>query len=71
MHLELSDDEVVALIRELADIVENDRYPLSHRIRTLKAILGKLRPEPVRGKSSYSFRRATAQAGRRTSARRC
>jgi hypothetical protein len=48
MHLELSDDEVVALIRELADIVENDRYPLSPRIRTLRAILAKLRPEPAR-----------------------
>ena len=30
------------------DIVENDRYPFSHRIRTLRAILFKLRPEPAR-----------------------
>jgi hypothetical protein len=48
MNLDLSDDEAVVLTRELADIIENDRYPLSHRIRTLRAILAKLRPEPVR-----------------------
>jgi hypothetical protein len=27
--------------------VENDRYPFSPRIRTLRAILAKLRPEPA------------------------
>jgi hypothetical protein len=48
MHLEISDEETAALIRELHDIVENDRYPFSPRIRTLRAILEKLRPEPVR-----------------------
>jgi hypothetical protein len=48
MNLDLSDDEPTVLTRELADIVENARYPLSHRILTLRAILGKLRPEPVR-----------------------
>jgi hypothetical protein len=29
-------------------IIENDRYPVSPRILTLKAILAKIRPEPVR-----------------------
>ena len=48
MHLDLSDDEAAALAQELHAIVENDRYPLSPRIRTLGAILAKLRPEPVR-----------------------
>jgi hypothetical protein len=48
MNIDLSDEEPAVLTRELADIVENARYPLSHRIRTLKAILGKLRPEPGR-----------------------
>ena len=48
MHLDLSDDEIAALTKELADITRNDRYPFSERIRTLKAILAKLRPEPVR-----------------------
>jgi len=48
MDLELSDAEAEALTQELADIIQNDRYPLSPRIHTLKAVFGKLRPEPVR-----------------------
>jgi hypothetical protein len=48
MHLDLSDEEAAALAQELHEIVENDRYPFSPRIRTLRGILGKLRPEPVR-----------------------
>jgi hypothetical protein len=48
MTLDLSDDEAAALTQELHDIVENDRYPFSHRIRTLRAILSKLRPESAR-----------------------
>jgi hypothetical protein len=47
-HLELSDEEADALAQELHDIVENDRYPYSPRIRTPRAILAKLRPEPAR-----------------------
>ena len=47
-HLDLTDDEAAALAQELNDIVENDRYPFSPRIRTLRAILAKLRPELVR-----------------------
>src|SRR6266478_1431064 len=47
-HLELSDDEAAALIKELADITGNDRYPFSSRIQTLRAILAKLRPEHAR-----------------------
>jgi hypothetical protein len=43
-----SDEQAAALTQELHNIVENDRYPFSPRIRTLRAILGKLRPEPVR-----------------------
>jgi hypothetical protein len=48
MHLELNDDHTAALERELVNIVQNDRYPLSPRIVALKEILGMLRPEPVR-----------------------
>jgi hypothetical protein len=48
MHLDLTDEETAALIRELHNIVESDKFPFSPRIRTLRAILGKLRPEPVR-----------------------
>jgi hypothetical protein len=44
MHLDLSDKEAAALIKELADITGNDRYPFSPRIKTLRAILAKLRP---------------------------
>jgi hypothetical protein len=47
-HLDLSDDEAAALIQEVHNTVRNDRYPFSPRIRTLRAILAKLRPEPVR-----------------------
>jgi hypothetical protein len=48
MNLDLSDEEDKALADELDSIVHNDHYPLSPRIQLLKAILGKLRPEPVR-----------------------
>ena len=48
MPLDLDDDETAALAEELHIIIENDRYPLSPRILTLKAILGKIRPEPAR-----------------------
>ena len=37
----------------LYEIVEHDRYPFSPRIRTLRAILAKLRPEPVRGVQTH------------------
>jgi hypothetical protein len=47
MNVDLSEEESAALIRELADFIGNDRYPFSTRIRSLKAILAKLRPEPV------------------------
>jgi hypothetical protein len=48
MHLDLTDEEAAALIRELHEIIESDRYPFSPRIRTLRAILNKLRPKPAR-----------------------
>jgi len=48
MNLDLSDDEATLLTKELQSIVFEDRYPLSPRIQTLRAILMKLRPEPAR-----------------------
>jgi hypothetical protein len=48
MHLDCRTEEAAALTQERHNIVENDRYPFSQRIRTLRAILAKLRPEPVR-----------------------
>jgi hypothetical protein len=69
MALELTDDETAALTKELHDIVENDRYPFSPRIRTLRGILAKLRPEPVREPlpplRHYEPLRATAARRRR------
>jgi hypothetical protein len=47
-HLDTSEDEAAARIKELHDTFDNNRYPFSDRIRTLKAILAKLRPEPAR-----------------------
>ena len=48
MPLDLTDEETAALERLLSDTITGDRYPLSPRILTLKAILAKIRPEPVR-----------------------
>jgi hypothetical protein len=48
MNLDLTDEEAAALTQELHNIVENGRYPFSPRNRTLRAILARLRPEPVR-----------------------
>jgi hypothetical protein len=48
MNIDLSDQETAAIIRELRDIIQNDRYPLSPRIRILRAILDNLEPPPVR-----------------------
>jgi hypothetical protein len=68
MHLDLSDEETAALAQKLHDIVENDRYPFSPRIRTLRGILAKLRPEPVRKPlpppEVYAPSRATLARGR-------
>jgi hypothetical protein len=68
-HRDLSADEAAALIKELHAIVENDRHPFSERIRTLRGILAKLRPEPPReplqspkGYAAPRTRRAAAPA---------
>jgi hypothetical protein len=45
-NLELSDEEAVALIRELDQLINRAKYPFSDRVRTLSAILARLRPEP-------------------------
>ena len=47
MNLDLTDEEAAALLRELDRIIDGDRYFMSQRIRTLKAIRSKIRPEPV------------------------
>jgi hypothetical protein len=74
MHLDLSDEETAALAQELHDIVENDRYPFSPRIRALGGILAKLRPEPAHDPlpppKVYAPPRATAARRREDSANR-
>jgi hypothetical protein len=66
MHLDLTD---AALIKELADITGNDRYPFSGRVQTLRAILAKLKPEAAHELSpppkAYAPPRATAARRRR------
>ena len=47
-HLDLSDDETDALAKLLSRTIDGDHYPLSPRICPLKAILAKLRPQPIR-----------------------
>jgi len=69
MTLDLSDEETAALARLLTTTIDDDRYPFSRRIRTLKAILAKIRPEPVRQPlpplKRYEPPRATAARRRR------
>jgi hypothetical protein len=48
MNVELTDEETEALLRELDNLIDSDRYQFSARIRTLKAIRAKIRPEPER-----------------------
>lgn len=70
MNLDLTEEEAAALLRELNGIIDGHRYFLSPRIRTLKAIRGKIRPEPVREPfapppKQYAPPRATAARRRR------
>jgi hypothetical protein len=48
MNLELTDEQAAALLKQLNEIIDGDRYFMSQRIRTLKEIRAKIRPEPVR-----------------------
>jgi hypothetical protein len=47
-QLDLSDEEMAALVKVLRDAIDADRYPLSPRVQKLKGTLGKLKPEPAR-----------------------
>jgi hypothetical protein len=47
MHLDLSDDETAALARLLRKAIDDDRFPLSPRIRLLQGVLDKIDPRPV------------------------
>ena len=70
MNLDLTDEQTAALLRELDVLIDGDRYFLSPRIKTLKAIRAKIRPEPVRPPlptptKRYEPPRATARRRRR------
>jgi hypothetical protein len=47
-NLDLTDEEEAALAIELVQLISRAKFPFSDRVRTLGAILAKLRPEPVR-----------------------
>jgi hypothetical protein len=69
MNLDLTDEETPALLRELDGLIDADRYFMSQRIKTLKAIRAKMRPEPVREPlppplKHYAPPRATAKQRR-------
>jgi hypothetical protein len=46
MMPDLDDAELAALIALLRETIDRDRFPLSPRIKTLRAILAKLAPPP-------------------------
>ena len=48
MNLDLTNEETAALLKELNGLIDGDRYFLSPRIKMLKAIRAKIRPDPVR-----------------------
>ena len=70
MNVDLTDEETAALLRELDALIDGNRYFLSPRIKTLRAIRAKIRPEPVREPlppppKRYAPPRATAPRRRR------
>ena len=69
MIIDLNDEGTAALARLLSDTIDGDRFPLSPRVQTLKAILAKLRPEPAREPlpplKQYAPPRATSARRRR------
>ena len=63
-NLELNDVQTQVLIRELDEVIRNDRYFLSPRIVVLKEILAMLRPEPeLRRHYAITSRRARGGIG--------
>jgi hypothetical protein len=65
MNPDLTNEEGAALLKELNGLIDGDRYFLSERVKTLKAIRAKIRPEPGREplpppKKRYAPPRASA-----------
>jgi hypothetical protein len=59
----------VALLRELDGLIDGDRYFMSRRIKTLRAICAKIRPEPVRARPPPPKQYATAGDSKAKTAR--
>jgi hypothetical protein len=64
MQLDLTDEQTAALLRELNQIIEYDRYPLSPRILILKEIRAMIRPDPAREPSPAQQRYDPPKKGR-------
>jgi hypothetical protein len=67
MQLDLTDEEEAALLKELNQIIENDRYPLSRRIRVLRSIRAKFPaapPEPPPARPPTPEERSPTRAPR-------
>jgi hypothetical protein len=60
MRPDLTDEEDAALARLLSDTINDDRYLLLARIRRLKRILGRIRPE--RSPATLPRRSATGKS---------
>ena len=69
-NLDLTDEELAALLRLVKKALDTDRYPLSPRRYPLGSILAKLEPQPVReplpSPKVYAPLRATAARRRRS-----
>jgi hypothetical protein len=70
MNIDLTHEETAALLRELDALIDGDHYFMSPRVKTLRAIRAKIRPEPVRESlppppKQYAPPRATAKQRRR------
>ena len=48
MNLDLTDEETAALLRELDGLIDGNRYFMSQRVKTLKAIRAKIGPFATR-----------------------
>jgi hypothetical protein len=70
MMLDLDDHETEALAGLLRRTIDDDHYPLSPRVQTLKAILAKIQPEPIQEPlpppKRYAPPRATTAKRRRS-----
>src|SRR5215813_14540481 len=53
MHLDLTEEETAALACLLRRTIDDDRYPLSPRIQTLKTILGTVNALLIRALMQY------------------